>query len=600
MLTAASRATRTLSPIIIAAVIGLTATACAPAGTRPAASPAAAAVAPVLGWSSASLQSTRDEQLNPKGRFSWLNEKNVLAQAGALAGKLKKYGYQYVNLDAGWWMTYGWKPRYDGNARQIADPERFPHGMAALADRIHAQGLRAGLYLPVGLEKPAYGDGTIPIAGAPGCTTADIVFADRRTTNGWDSSYQLDFGNPCAARYVASQAALIASWGIDFLKLDGVGPGSGKGGGQYDNTADVKAWRTAIDATGRPIHLDLAWSLDAGRIGDWQAAADSWRIDTDVECYCRTLTTWDNSVNDRFADAPAWTPFAGAQGYNNLDSLPIGNGRRSGLTDDERRSAATLWAISASPLVVGDDLTTLDKLGTSLLTNREVIAVDQQGVPARPLSPAGDRQVWGMRNTDGSYTVALFNLGDRPADVAAHWSSLGFTGAATLRDLWAQRDKGTVRDSISVRVPAHGASLFRVVPAGPAAEFTAHEAEAPANTLTAPAVTTGCDACSGGQKVGNLYGGGALTVNDVQAPVAGTYQVNVTYTTGDQRGIDVSANGGPATHIDFPVSGGWNTPATITVPVTLRAGGNSIRFDSGNSYSPDLDRIDVPNEGAAR
>jgi hypothetical protein len=555
---------------------------------------------PYLGWSSASLQSVRDSVVNPRGRFSWLDETHVLQQARALATKLKPYGYEYVNLDAGWWMSWSWQPRYDGYGRQTADPQRFPHGMRALADQIHRLGLKAGLYLPVGLEKPAYGDGTVPIWNAAGCTTHDLVYPDLRTTNGWDSSYRIDFSNPCAQKYVDSQARLIADWGYDFLKLDGVGPGSGRGGDNYDNAADVAAWHRAIDATGRPIHLELAWSLDPGRVADWQANADSWRIDTDVECYCRTLVTWDNSVDDRFVDAPGWTPYAGPAGFGNFDALNVGNGRMDGLTDAERRSYATLWAISASPLFTGDDLTRLDRVGLALLTNREVLAIDQQGVPARPVTPSGnDRQVWGLRNTDGSYTVALFNLGSAPATVTAYWSSFGFTGKAAVRDVWDRRSAGDHTDGISARLPAHGTRLFRVVP-GTGTPLTTYEAEAAGNTLIAPAGIAGCDLCSGGRKIGNLYGGGALTVNDVQAPRAGIYQVNVAYTTGDPRGTDVSANGGPVTHVDYPLSGGWGIAATITIPIRLRAGANAITFGSGGGYSPDLDLIAVPGKESGR
>jgi hypothetical protein len=579
-----------------AAINATTATTAIAAPAAPAVPPAK----PILGWSSWSMQSSKYPGLNPRGQFSWLSEANVRKQTDALAGTLKPYGYRYVNLDAGWWMSWSWQPSYDQWGRQVADPQRFPRGMKAMADYIHRKGLKAGIYLPVGLEKPAYGGGTVPIWNAAGCTTANIVYPDLRTTNGWDSAYKIDFGQPCAAKFVASQATLIAEWGFDYLKLDGVGPGSGKGGDNYDNAADVKAWRTAIDATKRPIHLELAWSLDVGRIGDWQAAADGWRIDTDVECYCRTLVTWDNSVDDRFADLPAWSPYAGVGGVNDLDSLLVGNGKMDGLTDDERRSAATLWAISASPLISGDDLTKLDKLGKSLLTNPEVLAVDQQGVTARTVSPNGDPQVWGLRNRDGSYTIALFNLGRTARTVTAYWSSFGFAGKAAVRDLWSRRAIGSLSGGVAAKLPAHGTRLFKVTPPAKSTAPVVYEAEAATNTFRDPAVPTGCGDCSGGQKVGNLYGPGALTVNGVKVAKAGIYQINVTYTLGDRRSTDVSANGGPATRIDYPVSGGWGTPATITVPVRLTAGVNTITFDAAGGYSPDIDKIAVPAKESGR
>ena len=281
-----------------------------------------------------------------------------------------------------------WKPRFDAYGRQAADPVRFPRGMKAVADHIHAKGLKAGIYLPVGLEKEAYGEGKVPVWNAEGCTTADIVYGDLRTTNGWDSAYKIDFSRPCAQKYIDSQARMFADWGYDFLKLDGVGPGSFKTGENYDNVADVAAWQKAIAATGRPIHLELSWSLDIGHAADWKKYSNGWRIDTDVECYCNTLVSWENSVDDRWDDAPAWTRHAGPGGWNDLDSLNVGNGEMDGLTKAERQSYATLWAIAKSPLYTGDDLTRLDAYGLSLLTNREVIALNQGGTPA---GPAGHR-----------------------------------------------------------------------------------------------------------------------------------------------------------------------------------------------------------------
>jgi hypothetical protein len=555
---------------------------------------------PYMGWSSWSMQSSKYPGLNPTGSYSYLTEANVLKQASALSSKLKKYGYQYVNIDAGWWMNWDWKTGYDGFGRQTPDPQRFPHGMKYVADKIHRLGLKAGIYLPAGLELAAYGEGKVPISNAAGCTTGDIVYSDLRTTNGWDSAYKIDFSRPCAQKYIDSQAQLIASWGYDFLKLDGVGPGSGKSGDNYNNVPDVAAWHQAIATTGRPIHLELSWSLDVNQIDNWKANSNGWRIDTDVECYCNTLVTWDNSVNDRWNDVPAWTPHAGPGGWNDLDSLDVGNGRMDGLTQAERQSYATLWAISASPLYTGDDLTKLDSFGLSLLTNRDVIAIDQQGRPARPVTPSGDRQVWGMKNTDGSYTVALFNLGETAVNVSAYWTSFGFSGRASVRDVWSGHGLGRHDDSISAKLPAHGSRLFRVTPTSPGKPLTGYEAESSANTLIGSASLAGCDACSGGQKVGNLYVGGALTFNAVQATRAGTYQVNVAYTTGDPRSANVSANGGTAVPVAFPPSGGWGTPATVTIPLRLKAGANTITFDSGSGYSPDIDAIAVPQNGSAR
>jgi hypothetical protein len=567
------------------------------AAQRAAAAAAAQGVAdrPYLGWSSWSMESSNYPGLNPGGGGSSLNEVNVLKQTDAMAAKLKQYGYQYINMDAGWSRNFSWGLNLDRYGREIADPERFPDGMKYVADHVHAKGLKAGIYLAVGLAKEAYHNGTTPIGNAPGCTTADIVYPDLRTTNGWDSSYKIDFSKPCAQSYIDSQAQLLADWGYDFLKIDGVGPGSFRSGDNYNNIPDVAAWHAAIAKTGRPIHFELSWSLDRNYAADWKQNSNGWRIDTDVECYCNTLVTWNNSVKIRWDDVPAWTPWAGPGGWNDLDSLDVGNGEMDGLTQDERQSYMTLWAISAAPLYTGDDLTKLDSFGLGLLTNREVIAVDQQGLPARPVTPTGPAQVWGAKNADGTYTVALFNMGSFPAKVTANWSSLGFGGPAAVRDLWQHEDLGSSSNSISATLPAHGSRLFKVKPRTASLKMTGYEAEAARNNLVGGASVADCTACSGGKKAGNLYNGGALRINGITVPKAGTYQVNIRYVTGDPRSATVSANGQNAATLAFPPSGGWDLPATLTVPLRLRAGTNTIEIDSTTPvYSPDIDRVDVP------
>lgn len=589
--------------VVLAAATGIAATAPATAVQAEAHSPTPAttppstiAATPHMGWSSWSMQSSSYPGLNPNGSFSYLTETNVLKQTDALAATLSAFGYDYVNIDAGWWRDDNWTPEYDQNARQAPDPVRFPNGMKPVADHIHAKGLKAGIYLPVGLEKEAYGGGTVPIWNAPGCTTADIVYPDLRTTNGWDSSYKLNYANPCAQKYVDSQAQLLAGWGYDFLKLDGVGPGSDRSGDNYDNVPDVAAWHQAIADTGRPIHLELSWSLDISHAADWKQYSNGWRIDTDVECYCGTLVTWNNSVKARWTDAPAWSDKAGPGGWNDLDSLDVGNGQMDGVTDAERQSYETLWAIDKSPLFTGDDLTHLDAYGLSLLTNREVIAVDQSSSPvARPISTMGDQQVWATKNADGTFTVALFNLAGAPEAVTAYWAALGFQGTAAVRDLWNHQDLGGFRNQITEALPAHGSRLFTVRPGGGTLTTTAYQAEASNNTLTGSAAVYDCPACSGGKKVGNLYGGAKLQFNDITVKKDGIYTITVSYVSGSSdRTAIVSSDTGSGTTIAFPNTGDWNTVHSISFQLGLKAGSNSITFDSAGWYSPDVDKIDVP------
>lgn len=190
--------------------------------------------------------------------------------------------------------------------------------------------------------------------------------------------------------------------------------------------------------------------------------------------------------------------------------------------------------------------------------------------------------------------MALFNLADAPAAVTADWTTLGFTGKAAVRDLWNHENLGTYKNRITQALPAHGSRLFTVAPRGTEVTFAPYEAESAVNTLAGNASVADCSVCSADHKVGNLYLGSKLTFNDVVVDKAGTYQVKVAYISGDSRSVAVSANGGGATRHKLPSTGDWGTVETVSVPVGLKAGSNTITFDSGTGYAPDIDRIDVP------
>jgi len=627
---------------------------------------------PYLGWSSWSLQATNYPGVNPNGSASWLGEANVVKQTDVMAAKLKKHGYTYVNVDAGWHKDF------DQYARPVVDPAKFPHGMKWLGDYVHRKGLKLGSYLAVGLYEGAYNNGESPIYGTTDCHTRDIVYPDLRRTNGWDQAYKIDFTNPCAQAYLDSISDLLASWGVDLLKLDGVGPGSFKGGPNYDNTDDVKAYREAIDQTGRPMEFFISWALSPTAVDTWQANTNGWRIDTDVECYCDTLVTWNNSVKQRWNDVVQWIPHAGPGHWNNLDSLNVGNFEMDGVNEAERLSYMTFWAIESSPLYIGDDLTKLDDDGLALLTSDEVIAINQAGRPAKPLSQATRQQVWFSRQADGSYVVALFNLDDVPKRVTASWADLGITGKASVRDIWQDRDLGST-DGISTVITTHGTRLLRVTPrdarklpatptlvrgtgstassvsltwdkseysrgvaryevrAGSRTVSTsdtsvtvdglagstafsvvaigtdgtksapskavvltphtpvAYEAEAPENAFDGGASRNGCGGCSGGGKAGNLGGSGSVTYNDITAPADGTYLMAIDYVdASSSRTIVVTVNG---VSFQQPMAGSaddnWDRAQRVVVPVTLKAGANTVKFGNPTDYAPDIDRIMV-------
>lgn len=398
----------------------------------------------------------------PMGWSSWsslrgnISEAAIEAQADVMHSTLQRYGYQYVNIDA------GWSDHLDGYGRDAWDPAKFPRGIAPVARYVHQRGLKFGIYVVPGIPKAAV-DADLPIYGTP-YHAADI--ADTTTPgNTLGDSWRIDFTKPGAREYVQSYADLFASWGVDYIKMDFVGPGGGNN--PADNTEDIRQWRAALDRTHRPIHLELSNSLSFDDAAVWAKYTNGWRIEGDIECYKSCpgyLTNWNLRTVKRWTDAPKWVPFAGPGHWNDMDSVEIGNGDVDGLTPDERVSVMTLWALQASPLLLGTDLTKLDPYDLSLITNREVIAADQAGRPGHPVSQATPQQVWFSADGAGGYTVALFNLAATAATVTADWSDLGLapTRSALVRDLWTHRNLGAFTSSFSATVPGHGARLLHL------------------------------------------------------------------------------------------------------------------------------------------
>ncbi|MBY8883367.1 alpha-galactosidase [Streptomyces sp. PTM05] len=410
------------------------------------------ATTPPMGWSSWSYIRS-----NP-------TEADIEAQAKAMSTSgLVAHGYRYVNIDDFWYLDP--KTTVDAYGRWETDPARFPHGMAAVADYVHGLGEKFGMYLTPGIPVAAYQNNT-PIAGTSFHARDIVSDTSRYETNynfGSGRMYYIDYTkNPAAAQaYLDSWADQLASLGVDYLKMDGVGDG---------DMADVEHWSQALRQTGRPIHFELSNSLDVANAATWRTYANGWRVSGDVECYCGTggssfpLTDWSN-VSARFSIAPKWTPYVGPGGWMDLDSVEVGNGDDDGLTPDERRTQLTLWAIEGAPLLLGTDLTHLDAGDLKLLTNDEVIGVDQAGHPAHPVDQLTSGQVWAAPNGDGSYTVALFNLGSSTATVTANWSDIGFTGSAAVRDLWSHTDLGSATGSFGASLAPHASRLLRVTPA---------------------------------------------------------------------------------------------------------------------------------------
>jgi alpha-galactosidase len=395
---------------------------------------------PFLGWSSWS---------SLRGNIS---EAKIQAQADSMASNLKSFGFTYINIDSGW--TNG----FDSFGRATPDTSKFPHGISGIASYVHSKGLKLGIYLLPGMNQSVW-QANDQIFGT-NFHVRDITDTSQQG-NTLGNAYRIDYSKPGATQYIQSYANLVTSWGVDYIKFDFVGPGGGKVAA--DNRADMQQWEAALKATGRPVWIELSNNLSLANAKDWQADANGWRITGDIECYskCPNLTYWPK-VSTRFSTVPKWVPFAGPGGWNDLDSLEIGNGSKDGLSLDERQTTMTLWAISAAPLILGTDLTKLDSTDLKMLTNTEVLGVDQAGQPASPVSQASSQQVWWAKNADGSYTVALFNLGSATANVTVKWSDLGLSGSHSIHDLWSHQDLGSFNGSFTASLKTHASRLFRV------------------------------------------------------------------------------------------------------------------------------------------
>lgn len=397
---------------------------------------------PQLGWSSWSAL---------RGNIS---EAKIQAEANAMATSLKGVGFTYINIDSGWTKAF------DSNGRPTPDLSKFPHGISGIASYVHGKGLKLGIYLLPGLNTAVY-QANDKIAGTSISVRSIADTSKPGNTLGTANAYRIDYTKNGATQYIQSIANLVASWGVDYIKFDFVGPGGGKVAA--DDRTDMQQWETALQATGRPIWIELSNNLSFTYASTWRSVANGWRISGDVECYsaCNntTLTNW-SKASSRFSLVPKWIPYAGPGGWNDLDSLEVGNGSKDGLTLDERKTIMTLWCISAAPLILGSDLTNLDSTDLGLLTNSEVIAVDQAGNPAHPVSQSSSQQVWFAKNADGSYTVALFNLGSSTANVTVNWSSLGISGAHSIHDVWSHQNLGSFTGSYTASLKTHASRLF--------------------------------------------------------------------------------------------------------------------------------------------
>ena len=415
-------------------------------------------------------------QTPPMGWNSWdcfsttVTEAQTKAQADVMADKLKKHGWEYIVVDIQWYepnatgfdYRKGAPLMLDAFGRLLPATNRFPSsakgaGFKALADYVHGKGLKFGIHLMRGIPRQAVRE-NLPIKGTS-YRAADI--ANTKSVCEWNTDmFGVDMTKPGAQAYYDSVFELIASWGVDFVKVDDLSR-------PYDkNRPEVEAIRKAIDRTGRPMVLSTSPGETPVPEGSHVSQhANMWRISDDF---------WDKwpLLFDQFARLNKWSPFIGPGHWPDADMLPIGvlgMGKwKSNFTRDEQFTMMTLWSMARSPLMMGGDLTKLDDFTLSLLTNDEVLAVNQRSSGNKQLFNRDGLVAW-IADAPGlkDKYVALFNTRDKntnspSAKVTAKISELGFTGEVSVRDLWAQKDLGKVTGEIALDIPAHGAALYRV------------------------------------------------------------------------------------------------------------------------------------------
>jgi alpha-galactosidase len=335
-----------------------------------------------------------------------VNDMMVRAQADALVSSgMKAAGYQYVNVDDCW--------QGERDASGVLHPNsKFPD-MKALADYVHSRGLKFGIY------------------SSPGPKTC--------------AGFAGSFGHE------EQDAATFARWGVDWLKYDLC---TFKGTAEEEIAAYQKM-HNALEKTGRKILFAIC-QYGKDRVWTWGArvGGNQWRTSRDI------TDSYERMAQNGFGQ-DGLEKFAGPGHWNDPDMLEVGNG---GMSHDEYITHMSLWCLLAAPLLAGNDLTTMSKETLDILTNRELIAIDQDGlgVQGHRLSQEGPLEVWIRPLADKSIAVGLFNRGESVMRVSVSFADLGFTGAVNVRDLWEHKDLGFMNGSLTRDVPTHGAVVVKV------------------------------------------------------------------------------------------------------------------------------------------
>ena len=399
-----------------------------------------------------------------------VREEQVKANADWMAAHLAKFGWRYIVVDIQWYdpnaqgrdYTPGAPLAMDEFGRLIPAVNRFPSsangaGFKPLADYVHSKGLKFGIHIMRGIPRQAV-EKNLPIKGT-GFHAADI--ADRQNGCRWNSDmWGVHTAKPGGQAYYDSIAELYASWGVDFIKADDMGS-------HRFQPAEIKALSQAIRKTGRQMVLSISpGPAPISEAGFLRQYAQMWRISDDF---------WDDwkLLRRQFDYMRDWAKYVGMNNtWPDADMLPLGKlrvtakeggGGPSRFTPDEQRTLMTLWCIFRSPLIFGGDLPSNDAATTGLITNDEVLAIDQYSNGGRQVLSRGKLRAWlANGGATGEKFLAVFNLGESAASFRLTWSDVGVTGpVGEVRDLWTHQ---TLKDVADVRasLPPHASLLYGV------------------------------------------------------------------------------------------------------------------------------------------
>ncbi|AXC15925.1 Alpha-galactosidase precursor [Acidisarcina polymorpha] len=399
-----------------------------------------------------------------------VRENEVKANADFIAGKLLKFGWQYVVVDIEWYQpdahAHGYIARgrvtMDKYGRFVPSENRFPSaadgaGFKPLADYIHTKGLKFGIHIMRGIPREAV-DKNLPIEGSK-YHAADV--ADKVNVCQWknmEDTYGVDMTKPGAQDYYDSIARLYASWGVDFVKADDMSrPFRGP---------EIHALSIALRKTGRPIVLSLSpGPAPVDEYAALSANANMWRISNDF---------WDRwiDIKEQFERAHRWEGKSQPGGWPDADMLPLGHiairgergdDRKSLFTHDEQITLMSLWSTFRSPLMMGGDLPSSDDFTLGLLSNPEVLDVDQKSSGGHQSYDQGAILAWTADAPGGTAKyVPVFNTGDAPAKADLKWNQVGVdTHEPLVRDLWTRQDLGQ-KATISLTLQPHASVLYKV------------------------------------------------------------------------------------------------------------------------------------------